>query len=85
MQRGFIQYVQEGEKNFAEPAWLMGGPIDNPLLLFYHFFRVALYGVALHIRQADSIDIPMALFRSMLVFISAVRIIWQPIIDELRP
>ncbi|KAK4150807.1 squalene epoxidase-domain-containing protein [Chaetomidium leptoderma] len=67
MQRGFIRYVQEGEKNFAEPAWLMGGLIDNPLLLFYHFFRVALYAVGLHLRQADWIDIPMALFRSMLV------------------
>ena len=84
MQRRFIQYVQEGEKNFAEPAWLMGGLIDNPFLLFYHFFRVALYGVALHIRQANWIDIPLSLFQSMLVFILAVCIIWRPIIDELR-
>jgi squalene monooxygenase len=45
MQRGFINYVQQGEKYFAEPAWIMGGILDAPLLLFYHFFRVALHSV----------------------------------------
>ncbi|KAK3898974.1 squalene epoxidase-domain-containing protein [Staphylotrichum tortipilum] len=65
MQRGFINYVQQGEKYFAEPAWLMGGVIDAPLLLFYHFFRVTLHSIALHLRQASALCLPAALFQSM--------------------
>lgn len=85
MQRGFIRYIQEGEKNFAEPAWLMGGVIDDPLLLFYHFFNIAVYSIGLQIQHASWLGLPGALFQSALVFVSAVAIIWQPIVDELRP
>ncbi len=85
MQRGFISYVQQGEKYFAEPAWLMGGVIDAPFLLFYHFFRVALHSIVLHLRQATVLGLPGALFQSGLLFGSAIAIIWRPIMDELRP
>ncbi|AEO67618.1 733f9685-ac51-42a0-bf82-501ebcb9e58f [Thermothielavioides terrestris] len=84
MQRGFIRYVQEGEKNFAEPAWLMGGLVDSPFLLFYHFFMVALYSIRLHLGQAGWLGVPKAVLQSTLVFASAVGIIWRPIVDELR-
>ncbi len=51
MQYGFIRYIQSGEKNFAEPAGLMGGILESPLLLFYHFFAIALYSIRLHLAQ----------------------------------
>jgi squalene monooxygenase len=85
MQRGFIRYVQEGERNFAEPAWLMGGLVDDPQRLFYHFFRIAIYSIGLHLQQAGWLELPIALFQSAMVFGSAVAIIWRPIVDELRP
>jgi squalene monooxygenase len=84
MQRGFIRYIQEGEKNFAEPACIMGGITDSPLLLFYHFFRIALYSIGLHVRQAGYLGLTGALVQSALVFVSAVGIIWWPLLDELR-
>ncbi len=84
MQRGFIRYIQEGEKNFAEPAWIMGGLAANPLHLFSHFFRIALYSIGLHVRQAGYLGLLGALVESALVFASAVRIIWGPLVDELR-
>ncbi|KAK3936738.1 squalene epoxidase-domain-containing protein [Diplogelasinospora grovesii] len=53
MQRGFIRYVQEGERNFAEPAGIMGGITQNSnTLLFYYFFKIALYSIGLHLREA---------------------------------
>ena len=85
MQRGFINYVQQGEKYFSEPAWLMGGVIDTPLSLFYHFFKVALHSIGLHLRQASVLELPAALLRCTLLFFSAIVIIWRPIFDELRP
>lgn len=85
MQRGFIRYVQEGETNFTEPAWLMGGVVDSPLLLLRHFFKIAIYSIGLHLRQASWLGLPLALFQAASVFISAVVIIWRPIVDELQP
>jgi len=85
MQHGFVSYVQGGEKRFAVPARIMGGVEGNPLLLFYHFFKIALYSIALHVRQAGIWGFPGAVLRSILVFASAVSIIWRPILDELMP
>jgi squalene monooxygenase len=85
MQRGFIRYVQEGDKNFAEPAALMGGTVDAPFLLFYHFFKIAIYSIGLHLRQASWLGLPGAILQSGLVFGAAVAIIWRPIVDELQP
>jgi len=85
MQWGFINYVQQGEKYFAEPAWLMGGIVDAPLLLFYRFFRVALHSVGLHLGHASLLELPAALFQSVMLFASAIAIIWRPILDELCP
>ena len=84
MQRGFIRYVQGGEKNFAEPAWIMGGLTTNPFRLIYRFFVVALYGVGLHLRQATYLGMGIALAQSASVLASAVRIIWRPLVDEFR-
>lgn len=83
MQQGFIRYIQEGEQNFAQPAWLMGGVIDSRLLLFYHFFRIAFYSIGLYVGQARWTERPAAVVRSMMMFVSAVAIIWRPIMDEL--
>lgn len=84
MQHGFIQYVQGGEENFAEPAWLMGGVVESPLLLFYHFFKVALFSIKLHLCKSTWLGLPVAIFQSFLVFSAAVAIIWRPIISELQ-
>ena len=84
MQRGFITYVQHGQENFAEPAWIMGGLTSNPFRLFYHFFAIALYSVGLHLRQAGWQGVLGALLQSASVFMSAVCIIWGPLVDELR-
>ncbi|KAK3356656.1 squalene epoxidase [Lasiosphaeria hispida] len=84
MQRGFIQYVQDGEKNFAEPAWIMGGLPVSPFRLFYHFFAIALYSIHLHLRREGFMGLGHALFQSASVLVSAICIIWGPLVNELR-
>ena len=83
MLQGFIRYIQEGEKNFAEPAGIMGGTIENPFLLFYHFFAIAFYSIGLHLRQASPLGLPGALLQSAMIIASAIRIVWRPVLDEL--
>jgi len=61
MQRGFIRFIQGGEANFAVPVGLMGGLIENPFLLFYYFFGIAIYSMGLHIRQSTIVGLPCAL------------------------
>ncbi|KAK5659945.1 hypothetical protein OQA88_13410 [Cercophora sp. LCS_1] len=85
MQFGFIRYVQEGESRFAVPAWIMGGVETNVLLLFYHFFHVAVFSIGLHFRQSGPWDFLGALIRSLGVLATAIHIIWGPLVGELQP
>ena len=86
MQRGFVRYVQEGEKRFAEPAWIMGGLTSNPFGLFYHFLSIAMYSIRLHLAQSASLsEWISALGQSVGVLFSAVGIISRLVVDELKP
>jgi len=61
MQRGFVRYVQGGEKkekNFAELAWIMGGVVESPLVLFRYFFKIAFYSVGLHFQESGVLGGP---------------------------
>jgi squalene monooxygenase len=62
----------------------MGGLIENPFLLFYYFFGIAIYSMWLHLRQATILGLPGVLIRSILVFVNSVRIIFPSLLDELR-
>lgn len=85
MQHGFVRYVQEGEKRFAEPAWIMGGLTSNTLRLLYHFVSIALYSIRLHLRQSSTlIGWILALGQSAGVLVSALGILWGPLVNELR-
>jgi squalene monooxygenase len=84
MQRGFIHYVQDGERKFAEAAWIMGGLSNRPWRLFYRFIAVALFSVRMHLQQASFWDLAAAIFQSASVLAVAARIIWGPLVDELR-
>ncbi len=75
MQYGFIRYVQGGEKNFAEPAGLMGGILESQLLLFYHFFAIALYSMRLHLAKSEIRHLHIALFQCLFVFCRSVALI----------
>ena len=82
MQRGFIRYVQGGEKNFAVPAGLMGGTVENPLLLFYHFFAIALWSMWWHLQASDLRLLPLTLSQCLLVFGRSLALVAPWIVAE---
>ena len=75
IQRGFIRYIQGGEKNFNVPAGLMGGVVENPLLLFYYVFAIALHSMCWHLQAAEIWHLPLALCQCLLVFCRCVTLI----------
>lgn len=84
MQKGFVKYIQQGEKNFAGPVAIMGGLVDSPLSLVQHFVRIALYSIGLHLYEAGILGLPLALLHSCMLVAHALAIILPPIRDELR-
>lgn len=83
MQRGFVRYIQFGGKYVEEPSGLMGGVYHNPLLLFRHFFAIAIYSMWLLIRESPMWMLPVSFFRCARVFARAVSVILPFILSEL--
>ena len=84
MQRGFISFVQGGEKNFGGAVALMGGIIDEPLLLITYFVRIAFFSVWLHLTRVSILEMPAAIADSITMLYNAVLILVPAVIDELR-
>jgi len=84
MQRGFVRYIQLGPRYNEVPAGIMGGVIHNPILLFYHFFAVALYSMGLYLLSQSIYRLHVSLFHCVSVFSKAVGIIWPYILSEFR-
>jgi squalene monooxygenase len=82
MQRGFVRYIQRQGSYAEEPAGLMGGVLQSPLLLFYHFFAIALYSMWLLISDSPLSCLPLTMVRCMVIFAKAVALIWPFIICE---
>lgn len=45
LQRACFRYFQLGGKKVSEPVGLLSGLLPRPMVLFSHFFSVALYGI----------------------------------------
>lgn len=83
MQRGFVRYIQLGGNCVEQPAGLMGGILSNPLLLFHHFFAVALYSMWLLIRQSSVWMLPITMIKCVQIFRKALTIMLPFILSEL--
>lgn len=84
MQRGFIKFVQGGEKNFGGAVALMGGIADKPFLLITYFVKIAFFSVWLHLKSVSALELPAALIDSVLMLYNAACILVPAVIDELR-
>ncbi|TVY71180.1 putative squalene monooxygenase, partial [Lachnellula suecica] len=86
LQRGFVQYIKRGGACIDEPAGLLGGVINNPWLLFYHFFAVAVCSLRILVVDRYSTSIwylPSAIIECVRVFVKACQVILPFVFLEL--
>ena len=90
LQRGCFEYFLKGGNCVDGPAGLLAGIIQQPFVLFYHFFSVALLAIWLVLSSTmGSIlgiwKLPYAIIQSILVFWKACVVIFPYIFSEIRP
>ncbi|MCJ1362038.1 Squalene epoxidase [Acarospora aff. strigata] len=84
LQRGCFRYFQRGGQCVDGPVGLLAGIIRQPLVLFYHFFAVALLAIWIVLCETSVWRLPAALMRSVRVFWKACVVIFPFIFSELR-
>lgn len=83
LQNGCIRYFELGGACIDGPIGLLGGIIRRPLVLFYHFFSVALLAIWLLLGQSKLAEIPGAVWESFNIFAKACRVIMPVIWSEI--
>ena len=84
LQLGCFRYFQQGGRCIDDPIGLLGGIIRRPLVLFYHFFSVALLAVWLVLSQSSLIGLPLATVSSVSIFYKACLVLFPYIFSEMR-
>lgn len=84
LQLGCFRYFQRGGQCVDGPVGLLAGIIRRPIVLFYHFFSVALLAIYIHIRQSPIYLLPWTLLSSISIFYKACLVLFPFIISELR-
>lgn len=84
LQLGCFRYFQRGGECVDGPVGLLAGIIRQPLVLFYHFFSVAVLAIWLLISQARWYQMPVAVVQSGAVFWKACGVLFPFIVSELR-
>ncbi|PYH93200.1 SE-domain-containing protein [Aspergillus ellipticus CBS 707.79] len=80
LQRGCFRYFELGMT--AGPVGLLGGLVQKPAVLFWHFFSVAFLSLWLVIRQSPIYKLPVALFQCIMVFWTACIVIFPYMLIE---
>lgn len=84
LQRGCFRYFQLGGNCIDGPVGLLAGVTPLPLVLFYHFFSVALFSIWIMICDNGFLLLPVSLIQSILVFWKACVVLLPYIATELR-
>ena len=84
LQLGCFRYFQYGGNCIDGPVGLLAGIIRQPLVLFYHFFSVALVAMWLMFKSSPLWQLPYTLLRMAGVFWKACVVIFPFIGSEIR-
>ena len=84
LQLGCFRYFQRGGQCVDGPVGLLAGIIRQPLVLFYHFFAVALLAIWLVLSRSSLWKAPLALVSSVGIFWKACVVIFPFIFSEMR-
>ncbi|KAF2086423.1 squalene epoxidase [Saccharata proteae CBS 121410] len=85
LQLGCFRYFQRGGSCIDGPVGLLAGIIRQPLVLFYHFFAVALYAIWIRMRESSVLMLPWSLVGSLGVFWKACVVIGPYVWAEVLP
>lgn len=80
---GCFRYFQLGGNCVDGPVGLLSGLVRRPLLLFYHFFAVALYSIWIRFTQLGYFSLPLIVFESVAILWRACLVIFPYIYSEL--
>ena len=84
LQLGCFRYFQLGGSCVSGPVGLLGGLIARPIVLFNHFFAVALYSIWIMLKESPLWALPWTVVMSGAVFWKACVVIFPFIWSELR-
>lgn len=84
LQLGCFRYFQQGGQCVDGPVGLLAGIIRQPLVLFYHFFAVAILAIQLFIAGSPWYKLPYSILSSISIFYKACVVIFPYIFSELR-
>jgi squalene monooxygenase len=85
LKNGCFRYFQLGGKHISEPAGLLSGLIRNPMVLVWHFFSVAFYGVWVRMQEVEGWKVPyVVVVEFWLILGTAARVIGPYIVAEVR-
>ena len=84
LQMGCFRYFQRGGECVDGPVGLLAGIIRQPLVLFYHFFSVALLAIWLVLGQSPIWRLPLTLVECVEIFWKACVVLFPFIFSELK-
>ena len=84
LQMGCFRYFQRGGDCVDGPVGLLAGIIRQPLILFYHFFSVALLAIWLVLSKSPIWRLPLTLVDCMGIFWKACVVLFPFIFSELK-
>lgn len=84
LKRGCFSYFKLGGRCIDGPVGLLAGIIRQPLVLFYHFFAVALYAIWIYITSGNILALPIRAIASVGVFYKACVVILPYIFSEFK-
>ena len=84
LQKGCFRYFQLGGNCIDGPVGLLAGIIQQPFVLFYHFFAVALLSIWILFADNGLVRAPLSVLQGVMVFWKACVVIFPYIFAELR-
>lgn len=84
LQNGCVSYFRRGGECISGPAGLLAGIIKRPMVLFYHFFAVALWSIFVMFKGLELWQYPAGVITSCAVFFKACAVIFPYIFSEMR-
>ncbi|KAF0425106.1 SE-domain-containing protein [Gigaspora margarita] len=84
MREACFNYFKFGGICVSHPCGMLAGLVQNPLLLIFHFFAVAIYGVYRIFREDTMLHMPQNILKSFIVIYTACVTVLPVLLTELK-